>query len=102
MDQTLSSVLKQITEQENLAKEFAELDNMDEMYSYCREFDDDYTQADFYEDANEMMKYYPKEMGNMDLEKIDFSRVGGGVNAGLNNISLGARVLGGFNYLFNK
>ena len=80
MNENLNKVLNKIIEEENLAKEFCQLDNMDEMYKYCYELGEGYTEEEFDEDIAEMINALQIEGEKTELSDKDLDYIAGGVN----------------------
>ncbi len=80
MNYNLNKVLDKIIEEEELAREFSQLDDMDEMYSYCRELGKGYTEEEFDEGIAEVIDFLKSEEIEAGLSDEGLRNIAGGMN----------------------
>ncbi len=80
MNKELEKTLSRIIEQEELAREFSQLDDMDEMYRYCCELGGGYTEEEFDEGIAEVIDSLKSEESKTNLSDEDLKYIAGGMN----------------------
>ena len=77
MTKSLDEILTHIAEKEELSKEFSKLDEIEEIYKYCREFGLESTEEEF----DEELSYFIDENDlGFELDEKEFMNIAGGVD----------------------
>ena len=78
MSRSLESIIEEIAESEEMSKEFAAIDEIDEIYNYCKDMGLDSSEEEFDEEVSSMIDNFDIYLSHID--KNDLSLVAGGIN----------------------
>lgn len=78
MERSLDSIVEEIAQNDEMSREFAAMDEMDEIYQYCRDAGLDYSEEEFDDEVASLIG----ELENSGTEVSDYqlSAVAGGKN----------------------
>ena len=80
MNYNVEKILNKIITEEDLLKEFSKFDDMDEVYSYCKEFGSGYTEEEFDESIAEAIDSLQSQKWRTKINEEDLEYIAGGIN----------------------
>lgn len=80
MTRSLNSVVEEIAQNDEMAKEFATMDEIDEIYQYCKDAGLDYSEEEFDEEISSVINSL--EYGDDEIPDDELRYIAGGKNGG--------------------
>ncbi len=78
MERSLDSIVEEIAQNDEMSREFAAMDEMDEIYRYCKDAGLDYSEEEFDDEVSSLISEF--EDSGVEISDYQLSAVAGGKN----------------------